>query len=115
MARWMYVEDELRPVTGPPGPGLLWRGNWSSSAEYKRYDIVHYAGNTYIAVEPNTNSEPLLDGATPNPDWDVFLEGGTGGGTIGDEDSIYLKSEDETVWKITVGDDGTLTTEEVVD
>jgi len=115
MARWIYVNGDLRPVTGPPGPGLLWRGSWSDSVEYQIYDIVHHDGNTFIAVNQNLNSEPV-EGATPNPDWDIFLQGGAGGGgASGDEDSVYIKSTDETLWRIFINDDGVLETEEVVE
>jgi hypothetical protein len=118
MARWTYVNGELIPATGPPGPGLVWRGEWESTNTYIRHDIVHYEGDTYIAIEGNTDEPPLTGDATPveSPSWDLFVAGGTGGGgTIGDEDSILLRSPDESIWRITVADDGALSTEEVIE
>lgn len=51
--------------------------------------------------------------ADGDADWVTVTPGG--GGAIGDEDSILLRSPDETIWRITVADDGSLTTEEVID
>jgi hypothetical protein len=44
------VQGERGPtgVTGPIGQGLTWRGSWSSSTTYQPYDVVEYAGSSYI-------------------------------------------------------------------
>jgi hypothetical protein len=65
--------------TGPTGAkgdqGITWKGTWASSTSYLVYDAVEYSGSSYIAIQDNTNSNPV---ANPQA-WDVIaLEGPTG-------------------------------------
>jgi hypothetical protein len=55
--------------------GLNWRGPWSASANYAVGDAVSDGGSAWIAVAPNTNSEP------PNTSWNVLVSQGATGAT----------------------------------
>ena len=69
---WMILVSGADGVDGPAGdPGLIWRGAWSSVADYVVHDGVHINGNSYIAVAPNTNSQP------PSANWNMLAQGGT--------------------------------------
>jgi hypothetical protein len=52
---------------------ITWRGAWSSSTNYAVNDAVSDGGNAYIAVAPNTNSEP------PNSNWNLLASKGATG------------------------------------
>jgi hypothetical protein len=54
-----------------------WRGEWSSGSNYAPYDLVEYNGSTYICTNTVTGGTTAPD---TSADWDVFVEGGTGGG-----------------------------------
>lgn len=54
-----------------------WRGAWSSGSNYAPYDLVEYNGSTYICTSTITGGTTAPDASA---DWDVFVEGGTGGG-----------------------------------
>jgi hypothetical protein len=50
-----------------------WKHLWDNSVEYLKNDVVEHNGSTYIAVNINTNSEPL------SADWELFVEKGNTG------------------------------------
>ncbi len=41
----------------------VWRGIWDSTEDYVKLDIVLWNSNSWLAVNPNTNSEPADDNA----------------------------------------------------
>lgn len=67
-------------VTGPTGPtgpsGSNWQGQWDIGTSYVADDLVNYSGVVYIALVDNSAVQPDTD---PNT-WEIFVEGGTGGG-----------------------------------
>lgn len=71
--------------TGPQGPpGMVWKGNWNSSAPYVTYDGVLYNGTSYIAVANNTNDPP------PSASWNVLAQKGTDGAGAGTVTSVDI-------------------------
>jgi hypothetical protein len=56
--------------------GFDWKGNWSTSADYKPGDVVSYGARTYLCT-----NEIFADGSTINPpdvetyDWDLLTDG----------------------------------------
>ena len=41
----------------------IWKGIWDSAEDYVKLDIVLWNSNSWLAVNPNTNSEPADDNA----------------------------------------------------
>src|SRR5579884_4030796 len=61
---------------GQTGPaGLTWQGQWSSTQSYTINDAVFDGGSAWIALQPNTNSEP----ATGNSNWSLLAQKGDQG------------------------------------
>jgi len=65
--------------TGPRGPigpaGMNWQGQWSAARSYGIKDAVFDGGSAWIALQPNTNSEP----ATGNSNWSLLAQKGDQG------------------------------------
>jgi hypothetical protein len=69
---------------GPPGadgadgpPGLIPLGAWDNSTPYQPTDVVTFNGSAYVAILPNTNSQPDV-----NPlNWDLLVSKGDTGAT----------------------------------
>lgn len=61
---------------GDPGPpGLIPLGAWDNTVPYQPTDVVTYNGSAYVAILPNTNSQPDI-----NPgDWDLLVAKGDTG------------------------------------
>ena len=38
--------------------GLVWKGQWSSAASYKQYDVVQFNSSTYMALNSSSSAEP---------------------------------------------------------
>src|SRR5208337_3567456 len=56
-------------VPGPTGPaGIINLGTWVSTTAYKVNDSVSYAGSSWIALTPNTDSAPNAF----NPNWQLL-------------------------------------------
>jgi len=70
------ADGDVGPI-GPTGPsGSNWQGQWDTGTSYVVDDLVNYSGVVYIALVDNSAVQPDTDPAT----WEVFVEGGTGGG-----------------------------------
>ena len=62
-----------RGLTGPQGPGLVWRGPWSRKTLYKYGDVTEYDGSSYICVASTTKAQP------PSRQWDLLAAAGLDG------------------------------------
>ncbi|GEM_PF-2355631 len=61
---------------GPIGPaGLTWQGQWSPTQSYQKNDAVFDGGSAWIALQPNTNSEP----SATNAAWGLLAQKGDTG------------------------------------
>jgi len=62
-------------VPGPQGgPGLVWRGSWSSGTAYAVHDVVQRSGSAYVCTAAHTNHGP------PNASyWDLLASKGDAG------------------------------------
>lgn len=77
-------------AAGPAGQGFTWRGEWNSGTAYAAYDVVHYDGSAYVALEATTNEAP----GTVSPDpWDLFASEGAAGGSTLDGAHVTLASD----------------------
>lgn len=70
--------------TGPQGPqglkGIAWKGAWDSLTAYAIDDAAAYQGSAYIAVQANTNKDPLNYPAF----WSLLASKGDSGSGAGD-------------------------------
>ena len=69
---------------GPQGPlGIDWKGPWQPGVNYLRTEAVVFEGASWIAVEPNVDSKPVLDSL----DWNLLADRGEPGaqGPKGDQ------------------------------
>lgn len=66
-------------VPGPQGgPGLIWRGAWSSGTAYAVDDVVQRSGSAYVCTVAHTNHGP------PNASyWDLLASKGDAGSGAG--------------------------------
>ena len=56
--------------------GLEWKGDWTTSTRYKKYDLVRYGGYTYVANVGHTSSATTADGLELQSSyWDEFNQG----------------------------------------
>jgi hypothetical protein len=66
-------------ATGPQGPPVSFKGTWNAASHYLTGDAVALTGNSYIALQANTNINPLTDIAGAGLNWAVLAaQGGTG-------------------------------------
>lgn len=56
--------------------GFKWEGPWTANTLYQPYDIVSYAGNTYLANSQFTSNTVSFDNDT---EWILFAQGSAGG------------------------------------
>ena len=56
-------------------PGVLSRGNWISTVQYQRGDLVFLGGSTWLALRANVGKQP----GTSSADWLVFAARGPAG------------------------------------
>lgn len=64
--------------TGDPGTSFIWKGEWDSETTYEANEAVEHNGSSYIAIAPNTNSEP------PSAHWELMAQKGLDGEGAGD-------------------------------
>jgi hypothetical protein len=64
--------------TGEPGTSFVWKGEWDSETTYEANEAVEHNGSSYIAIAPNTDSEP------PSADWELMAQKGLDGEGAGD-------------------------------
>jgi hypothetical protein len=68
-------------VSGQPGPpgadgaSLTWRGAWNPLTAYFPRDGVSHGGSSYVATNPNVNSDPAISAV----DWDLLASKGDTG------------------------------------
>ena len=56
--------------------GFKWEGAWAADTLYQPYDVVSYAGNTYLANSQFTSNTVSFDNDT---EWILFAQGSAGG------------------------------------
>ena len=62
--RWNQVSD-----------GTEWKGDWSTSTDYKLNDLVKYGGRVYVCLTPHTSAGTEADGLElDQAKWDIFAE-----------------------------------------
>lgn len=70
---------------GEDGQGFNWRGNWDSSVEYNKNDVVTYDGSAYINVTNMITRADSSTGSNYDPsesqNWELFIPKGTNGTT----------------------------------
>ena len=59
-----------RGKRGFTGPSFIWKSKWSTENYYEKNDIVNYDGIIFIAINSNSNSNPLSE----QYDWDIMIE-----------------------------------------
>ena len=67
-----YTESKWSTLTY----GFKWEGTWTANTLYHPYDVVSYAGNTYVATTQFTSDVSLFDNDTG---WSLFAQGSAGG------------------------------------
>jgi len=56
--------------------GLDWKGNWATSTQYKRNDLVRYGGNVYVANTAHVSQSTTSAGLEADiANWTAFNEG----------------------------------------
>jgi hypothetical protein len=82
---FLWVDTSTDPLTGPQGaqgprgfqgeiggPGLIWRGAWSDTANYVANDVVMFRGSAFVSLQNNFGTHPLM----PIPGaWDLLAQG----------------------------------------
>ncbi|RVN58492.1 hypothetical protein [Sinorhizobium meliloti] len=70
LKEWNPVGAAWEQVTSQTLFGRVpWKGEWASSAIYRRADLVSYQGRIWIAIQTSQNHPPAEDAY-----WDLFLE-----------------------------------------
>ena len=73
----LFADRGVAGSAGPAGPGLRWRGGWSSTTSYSVRDLVHHNRSAWVATANSRNSTPS---GTSNF-WDIYAESGERGAT----------------------------------
>ena len=56
--------------------GLEWKGNWSTSFDYKANDLVKYGGSSYVCNTPHISAATEASGLEADlAKWDIFNQG----------------------------------------
>ena len=63
-------KNGIRGKRGFTGPSFIWKGKWSSENYYEKNDIINCDGTIFIAINSNSNSNPLSE----QYDWDIMIE-----------------------------------------
>ena len=54
-----WVKVGLRGQTGEYDLGVTYRGYWDYYAEYRKYDLISYNNNLYVARRNNIHAQPI--------------------------------------------------------
>jgi hypothetical protein len=69
--------------TGATGPGIAWRGDWSSLTSYAAQDAVQFGGSSWMAKAASLGETP-----TAGANWDLVAQAGAKGDTVAGKDGI---------------------------
>lgn len=93
-----WIKIGLQGEVGQNGVDVNMRYAWQSNRQYVVNDVVSFNGVLYVAIAPNTNSEPAT---SPNK-WTVFLAAIKGGIIVSNvepsepsQDTIWFKTQSD--------------------